>query len=370
VRFVACFVVFAFAALVTAVSCLPDLTLAPATGQCGSGVVNLDDGEACDPGDAGALGCTTSCQIQCEGGVIDDATSHCYFWTPPVLSLDMAVQTCGNLNAHPVSFVDMTELSFIATATKGLPNASNGASWLALEKGLVNEAGLETYYTPLITPLPGWASSCIGCFAYTDASDIPLPGTGIPAPCVNWRHSLTSPWTQGGCTLGVTDAGQTTNNVLCEREPPGIFSMPCESDASAASTCIEVPMTHTTKRYELAAVPAIFDIARSTCSTRGGQLVRFDTAAEREEVVTEVRRVTNADFWIGLFYDTTKTAWSWVDGTLAPYASPTPWADLEPSMSADGFAAAIHSEQGSFTTHLARAQDATTVLLYMCQFAK
>ncbi len=353
-----------------ATSCLPDLTVVPIPPGCGNGVADLDDGEACDPGDAGALGCSASCAIVCEAGVVDDATSHCYFWTPPVLSLDDAIQVCGAHGAHPVHFVDMAELSFVAanTSQKTLENAAPGASWLALEKGVPNDAGLVTYnLAPIVTQLPGWASSCTGCFAYTDAADIPLSTNLIAAPCVNWRHALNLTWTQAACTLGVTDAGQVTNPVLCEREPPGSFSAPCNTDAGG--TCIEVPLTHATKRYELASVPANFTNAESACAARGGMLVKFDSSAEREEVVAEVLRATSADFWIGLYFDSTAIAWMWVDKTPAPLAPPTPWADLEPAISV-GAAAAIHSELNSYSTRLARAEDQASVLPYVCQFSK
>lgn len=102
--------------------------------------------------------------------------------------------------------------------------------------------------------------------------------------------------------------------------------------------------------------------------------MRFGSAAEREEVVAQVKAITNQDFWIGLFFNTTKSTWTWVDGTPAFPTFPTPWADMEPSVSAAGFAAAIHfaapSEQAAYTTNLARATDATITLPYVCEFAR
>jgi hypothetical protein len=358
-------------ALAVAVSCLPDLEVAPLPGACGNGAVALDDGAACDPGD-GSLGCSATCQIVCDGGVVDDATNHCYFWTQPVISLDMAIQNGCGVSAHPVSFVDLAELTFVVSNAKGILNASSGGSWLALEKGQVNDAGYTTYYAPNLQ-VPGWAASCVGCFAYTDASDIPL-NINVQQ-CVDWKHLLTSQWYQAACTLGITDAGvQNTSNVLCEREPPGSFSAPCTDDASAGNICIEVPVTHTTKRYELAGVPADFSLAQSGCVALKGSLVHFESAAEREEVVTEVERSMATDFWIGLAFDADAGTWTWVDGTAAPYVFPTPWGDLEPSMNAPGVAAAIHieplSSALSYTTRLARAEDSSTLLPYVCEFAK
>jgi hypothetical protein len=81
-------------------SCLPDISPAKPAGfdgggeggvvvvppaQCGNGVIELDAGEQCDPGEAGAIGCS-SCQIACEGGFVDDTSGHCYF------ALDASVQ--------------------------------------------------------------------------------------------------------------------------------------------------------------------------------------------------------------------------------------------------------------------------------------
>ena len=72
--------------------------------------------------------------------------------------------------------------------------------------------------------------------------------------------------------------------------------------------------------------------------------------------------------WIGLVFDGDAGGWSWVDGTPAPAAFPTPWADGEPSVPAG--AASIHIDVGRYDTRLARAQaDTTQVLQYVCQFA-
>jgi Lectin C-type domain len=368
----AAFLLGAFTAAGLAVAlvgaCLPDLP-PPTPATCGDGVVNFDAGEMCDPGDASTPGCSARCQLECEGGVIDDASSHCYFWTPAVVSLALA--TCGP-NAHVVSFVDDSELQFVAVASKTLPNEASGSSWVALERELMNDAGLFTYEYPFPSPqLPGWAASCIGCFGYTDASDFQLPGSGTEQPCVNWKHTLTSPWAQTGCTLGINDAGNpTTTSVLCEREPPGSFSWSCPDDAGQ-HTCIQVPVTRKSvapypyaKRYEVTGAEN-FGNARDICQARGGKLVEFQTSAEREEVVAELG--SSGDYWIGLFLDADSGQWEWVNGPPAPAAFPTPWADLEPNNDA-GSAAAIHLDSQSYTTNLARATDPTQVLPYICEY--
>jgi hypothetical protein len=361
----AAFFVGAAAVVGLGFACLPDLPTPPPA-ACGSGTVDLDDGEACDPGpgEAGSTGCNRLCQVDCDGGVVDDASNHCYFWVSGVGSLDLATQACLGLGAHIVSFVDMTELSFVAGNTKTLDNAVTGGSWAALERySTPDEAGHTLYYVPN-EQLPGWASSCAGCFAYTDAADIPLPTNNNPGSCVYWRHALSTSWVQANCNLGFDDAGvQNTNSVLCEREPPGSFSAPCAGDANGR-TCIEVPVTHTKKRYELSP-SGTFDNARGDCTSRGGILVHFASAAEREEVSTEVARsIATTDFWIGLSFDDDAGVWTWADGSTG---GPFPWADLEPSSNAG--AAAIHFDNGPMT-NLAYASDRTTTHPYVCEFAK
>src|SRR5487761_1596976 len=117
-------------------ACLPDLTVTPLpTDTCGSGVVDLARGEACDPGDAGATGCTATCAIDCEGGAVDDASGHCYFWISGVDSYPLGKSKCSAAGGHVVSFVDPNEVAFVLAQTKTLPNAPSGSSaWLALEQ--------------------------------------------------------------------------------------------------------------------------------------------------------------------------------------------------------------------------------------------
>ena len=65
-------------------ACLPDLVLsqpdadadaAPAK-PCGDGVVDLD-AEQCDPGsDDAAIGCTATCALDCDGGLVDPSTNQ------------------------------------------------------------------------------------------------------------------------------------------------------------------------------------------------------------------------------------------------------------------------------------------------------
>ncbi len=360
------------ALVMAALACLPDLAVSTPTKSCGNGLVDLPLGEACDPGpDAAVMGCTGTCQVDCDGGALDPQTGHCYFWTDPADSIDRAMLNCSLEGAHLVSFVDLQELQLVVTKSKSLPGAPDGGngSWVALEKGAINDAGAQTYYIPPGVPLevPAWASTCPGCFGIADGgdADFPLSGTN-PQLCVFWKRSTSASWVQQVCNF---NAG-TNVAVLCEREPVGAYSAPCTDDAAAGNTCIRVPRTAATKRYELTANAASFDNARAECAARGGMLAKFESAAEREEVMQEVgRELAGGDVWIGLVFDADAGAWTWLDGTPAPAAFPTPWADTEPSVNAG--AASMHIEIGRYDTRLARAQgDTTTTFRAICQFPK
>ncbi len=349
-------------AVIVAISCLPDLELAGTqNGSCGNGVVDLDKGEACDPGDGGATGCTSTCQVDCDGGAIDPKSSHCYFWIENVVAIDDAINGCNVAGGHLVSFVDLEELTAVVANSKKLIGAPDGgATWLALEKtGDTNDAGLTTYYfPPLGEVFPGWSASCPGCFALADGGDADLPlGGTLPQDCVNWRRTTGASFTQGVCTL--TTAGP----VLCEREPSGAFSESC--DDASTDLCIEVPWTAGQKKYVFVSQGKTFDLATADCVARGGMLAHFESSAEREEVIRELP-ITGGNVWIGLAFDSEAGAWSWLDGT--PASTVPLWADGEPSM--NGTSAVIEIDRSRFDTRLAQAADPTNTFQYICQLPK
>jgi hypothetical protein len=360
----------ALVALAVAFACLPDLEVAVVpTATCGDGVVDLEQGEACDPGDAGTpvVGCAPTCQIDCEGGAIDPLSNHCYFWIDGVDSILEAITDCNNANAHLVSFVDLQELQFVVSNGRNLPGApDSGATWLALTKGQLDDAGIQTYLTLGGVDLPGWSASCAGCFALADGGDADLPlGGASPQDCVNWRRSTTASFTQGVCTL------TTTGPILCEREPAGAFASPC--DDASSDLCIEVPRTFAAlphKKYVFVSRAVDFANAASDCITRGGMLAHFESSAEREEVIGEIVNVVGDqqvfNVWIGLSFDDEGGAWTWLDGT--PATAVPLWADGEPSMSSG--AASIEIDRDRFDTRLAQAQDPASTNGYVCQFAK
>jgi hypothetical protein len=348
-------------------ACLPDLSVAVLpTSTCGNGVVDLSQGEACDPGDAGSSACTESCQISCEGGAIDPTTDHCYFWASPVQLKDNGVSECKALGAHVVHFASLQELQLVITKCKNLPGApDSGATWVALEKGAMPlEGGVQTYTpsTGYELDLPGWSAACPGCFASIDGGDLPV-GSGAGGSCVFWPRAIDQSWFQSACDL---PSGEMP--ILCEREAQGTFSQPC---ADASGTCIEVRFTKGKKYYVLETTPSSFDSAAAVCRDRGGRLATFQAPEEREAVADEVARYVPAgDVWIGLLFDDEAGAWSWIDGTPAPASYPTPWGDGEPD-GGSGARGVLRLAPGAYDTKLAHVQpDGTTLLPYLCEMAQ
>jgi hypothetical protein len=311
-------------------ACIPDLQtmqLPPlATGPlCGNGLVDRDAGEACDPGEAGAVGCTSRCQIDCgDAGLVDPATNHCYF-LPNEEQRDYsnASTDCFTATAHPVTFGSPRELEVVsAWAPTVLPGF-----WI----GFVKSSDSAGYIADSTHDEPGWeATNCSGCYAATFDGGIPKSpafdgGTStacVIAPAVPKLGD--KPWLEWTC-----DAVGTGPHTVCEREPPGASTSACNG-----AFCVDLAFTHATKRYLLFVQPATGDAAEAQCEQLdGGRLVTLQSPEEREELWNEIG---NADpsvtqVWIGLAIDGDGGAWVWSDGTLVDSVYPNPWGDKQPA---------------------------------------
>jgi hypothetical protein len=320
------------AGLVAAVSCIPDL---PSTGapdgapadqatvdqggpeagqpRCGDGIVQLDAGEQCDP--PGSAGCGASCLMQCDGGFVWKSNNHCYEEQLAADSLTNATTRCG-VGPHVVTFASDDELAAVTGAIDA------GAFWVGL---LPADPQLgQPGYSSLASYEPGWSPTCSGCFAHTPIEPLPADGG-----CVRGFGDLARSWEQIPCI----DGG--LRRVICEREPVGRQSTPCE-----AGVCIELVWTVGMKRYVYVHDVAKADDAENDCRSMGGTLVVLQSRDEREQLWRELSRLppgnggTPAFIWIGLSLadggSPDAGPWVWDDDAAAD-AYPSPWGDGQPS---------------------------------------
>lgn len=311
---------------VAQVACLPDpdrpVSDAGSKGDaslalraCGDGFIDPTiDGapEECDPGQGlkAAVGCSAACRVECEGGVIDPVTKHCYFRLSPS-SEPNSRALCGDprTQAHVVTFASDREVAFLLDA------GFASQFWVGLTYH-VDRLGYTSENDS--NGEPGWnfpgttgnpiSASCPGCYARTgsDASTYfpPLgPDASAPAECVyvdsptEWHHS---------------PCGQNEHrDTLCEREPPGSRATVCNG-----GICITVAQT--TKRYLFVPSDTTADDAKTSCESLSpnGHLVMFDTREEREQLSRELAQYTGMDgasFWVGLSADPSG-AFTWDDG--------------------------------------------------------
>ena len=359
------------ASVIFAVSCLPDLQTAPPSDPgdaandvidrpdvapfCGDGVIDYGDaGEACDPGDGGIKGCTSHCAIDCSGGFIDKegGTDHCYFSAGTAVSDKAANDLCAARDAHVVTFGSEEERARVQAAL-----APDGIYWMGL--GYDPTAGA---YVSAVPSEPGWKAACTGCYAHVSALGVfPKLRPDAGGQCVGDANDAGS-WFQLACfTPGV---GPIT--ALCEREPLGLSSVPCDG-----GTCITIHETAPSKRYLLGSATVVAADAPGAC--QGGRLAVLASREERETLMKEVARalgnppLDNA-VWIGLAR-TDGGAWTWDDGQPLE-AHPIPWGDKEPKATL-GTARAYASLMTDFDIELARSDDhAQTVRHpYVCEYA-
>ena len=390
-----------------AVSCLPEL--APLTAEdagdelydvpippppmplCGNGFIDSDagdGGEQCDPGSAGAKGCTDACTIDCFGdaGLVDPTTNHCYFVSTPGAGFDADItrgnadNRCEGSAAHVVTFVSDDEVSEVIGWYR-----SNANYWVGLM--IPTTAPSVQYVTPLVTEEPGWApdGACLGCFAH---GRVPTD-TGF---------FLAQPEAGLGCVIGVKDTSkpwygetcfQTVARTICEREPPGTRAFPC----NVGNYCFDISATFGTKHYLYSPLKLTASIAETTvCNVLGGDggtsgtgsLVVFQSREEREQVWYVLNHlpggaVAPPEFWIGLSSKQgadggaiTPLVWTWDDGE--PLGSgtggpPIPWGDHEPKSTKPGYAYSADTA-GNYDSQLAHAQDdfLNTQRPFVCQY--
>lgn len=337
-------------------SCLPDVDLVtpPAAEACGDGVVELSLGEECDPGEAGAPGCSAGCRVACDGGVVDPFTQHCYFASTPTNAFLTARQACRSAGAHLVRFGSKTEVLFVAATMDG------GAAWLDLEREAA-DAGPPVFRTE-DNAEPGWrggllpAFACTGCYASVVGAAAQFPAVdGGDGPAVVFAPAVQSTW-----FAAPYDLGALALPVVCEREPAGRAARLCD-----AGRCFELAPTWTAKTYVLSTVPASYSGAQAACAGLGGTLAVLGSPEERGELVRAIRDVAK-DVWIGLSA-AAPDAWTWADGRpAASKAYADPWAGGEPAKGATG-AAHLVVDDAAYDTGLARVGAPADARAFVCE---
>lgn|GEM_PF-2719380 len=366
---------------IAAAACIPDLPADPSTPPppgCGDGYVDLDAGEQCDPGTgvpAGTGGCTATCRVQCSG-LLWSANDHCYELAPQTAgSLFEAAQHCGDLgdNAHVVTFASDDEFDTVAGYVSGV---DAGPFWVGIDNR-VSVAPFE----------PGWSPNCPGCYAHAVDTTAPLPRLDASAPdgaplaegCVRaFSDTRVQSWQQVPCS------GAPRIRVVCEREPVGRQSRPCD-----AGICVDLTLTHAAKRYVYVPSPATADEADPACTAMGGRLVVLRSQDEREQLWLQLSRLDAVPpaVWIGLSLSDAGAAddggpgdeagaedgapsWVWGDGVPAS-VYPSEWAVAQPSSSPSSHVRAFLLHQGAPQTlddTLARNdQPSLTSLPYVCE---
>jgi cysteine-rich repeat protein len=376
----------AFAALgglvALAIACLPDLalTVAPADsgvvttaiGSCGDGLIAADPdaGEECDPGEAGVgRGCSADCKIECPPrpvGVVDPESKHCYFSQQALATtFSAATNVCRSSGAHVVTFRDEAEHAFVlgnvARAAKGF--------WVGLQSK-------ANGYAAVVRPIePGWMPSCTGCYAPNapaDGGPFPQSSDLTPGDCLADLRTAAD----GGAYVRV-DCGdplipiQSQLQVICEREPLGASIELC-----SGGYCATVSTTRGKKRYLYVPSPVTAEEAKNACAALGGYLVLFDSAEEREALLSQVRLVVQPgeqSAWIGLASsgDAGPGAYVWDDGD-SETQRPLVWGAGEPNRA--GRAAALlpsapdQAPPIDNDVQLARAASPTERHPYLCQY--
>jgi hypothetical protein len=311
-----------------AVACLPDLPV----GLCGNGHIDAPY-ENCDPGVNAPLHpeCNSLCQIVCPG-YVDDDSNHCYFEIQgdaavgptaglAAHTLGEAETMCQEQRAHVLTLVDDDELDGVVKAFS-FPWGSGTRLW----SGQYQQAGGGgAYFATSTYPEPGWnvpvppgnnlsASYCPGCFMHgVTGSTVPVidGGTdaGIPSAIADTNVS-----SHDGTMAAVgPNAGA---QVICEREPLGARSTPCQGDGSYCFNLVTTPSSSgKVKRYLFNPNGTNASGAAKYCASLSdagvsSSLVVLESRAEREQLIYELSQLqllkggfelpSQFQFWIGL----------------------------------------------------------------------
>lgn len=371
----------AFAALLAAGACLPDLaTVTPADASfetsvgpfqgCGDGVIaTLDDGgdagESCDPGsDAEVLGCG-ECAVTCSEGQPDPATGHCYFVTGVDTTYQDALTHCASKRGHVVTLTSQREADFVKSL------AADENYWVGLLRndivgGAYQAVGNEEPGLPFSGATSATATGpCSGCFVIgAEGGELSLApeidaAAGSDARCI---AAVGGRWYRVLCNT------TTTQRVtLCEREPVGARAQAC-----IGGICFNVAATAGKKSYFVAVSATDPDTAAQTCaSLPSGRLVVFASNEEREQVAHEIRvrypDETSQELWLGLVED--GGAWHWDDDVVAVSGAtrPLPWGNAQPATVA-GARAYMRLTTTTYDTELSYGDDGSRVpRLYICE---
>jgi cysteine-rich repeat protein len=306
-------------------ACIPDLpsnatssatdaaqsdTSAPAP-RCGDGIVQLDRGEQCDPGTAAPVGCSSTCQVVCDGGFHWSHNDHCYFDVPQGAASIAEATNTRCTASHVVTFADQAELEAVVGALDA------GVFWVGWTPGLAKDQ-----YDSLGAFEPGWEPGCFGCYAQTGDAAV-LASSDAGTGCVESTSDPSGSWGSIACQVSNKDR----LHVICEREPQGRLSEPCPT--LDGGECFDLRATLGQKHYVYVRESAPVQYAEAQCESLGGTLVVLQSRDEREQLWKELSHVGVASIWIGLSLPDGGSEWTWADGTPVQ-ADESPWALRQP----------------------------------------
>jgi hypothetical protein len=256
------------------------------------------------------------------------------------------------VSGHVVTFASERELGLVATSARFSP------FWI----GLRQTANLSDEYTTVDDlDEPGWSTTCAGCYAHVNPGEKITTGAKYNGNCVTGEQDDTlpaHPWHASIC--GAVGDASVTRETICEREPLGTRASYC-----GGPICFTVPATLGRKSYSLDPSALSAADAITECNSRGGRLVVYESAEEREQVASVVATETVSPvttFWIGLASNA--GAWAWDDPSGI---TPLPWGMGEPSLDASTARAYVTTARGAVDSDLARAGDPSEAHPFVCE---